>query len=123
MVSRMLRLCTFALVAAVVAASLAGCGSQSAPRDTPPADQPAPDSPSSNDAGDSGAADDTVVDAAQGRALLEQHCTRCHGLDRIESVSRDRSGWESTVSRMERNGLRIDAQDREAVIDYLAAEY
>jgi len=44
----------------------------------------------------------------------------CHTLDRVDGARKSREDWETTVSRMQGNGLVINAEERAAVIDYLS---
>lgn len=38
-----------------------------------------------------------------GKALVDSHCNRCHGLDRTYQAAKSPSEWQSTVARMVRN--------------------
>ena len=57
--------------------------------------------------------------SADGQALLEQKCTMCHPIDRVNQVKYDQAGWEAVVARMEQNGLVVTAEERQAILDYL----
>lgn len=62
------------------------------------------------------------VDATDpGGRLVATKCVMCHSLSRIESASYDKAGWLDTVSRMQRNGLVITAEEKAAIVDYLAS--
>ena len=64
--------------------------------------------------------------ANQGRWIMEERCTTCHHLDRIQRMAYqyDRYGWERTVNRMMGKSSFLapmtDAE-REALINYLAS--
>jgi len=57
--------------------------------------------------------------ASGGQALVEQKCTMCHPIDRVNEVKKDQAGWEETIGRMEQNGLVVTAEERQAILDYL----
>lgn len=57
-----------------------------------------------------------------GGNLVQERCTQCHDLMRVERrIGQDRAWWERTVDRMvgRRSGLLSD-EERTAVLDYLA---
>lgn len=92
----------FALVAALaMVALLTGCGgaaSGSAPAEKTPA-------------------------ALDGQAIMNEKCTACHDLARIESAKKTPTEWEDTIGRMEANGLVVTPEEKSAVLDYLSATY
>jgi hypothetical protein len=55
-----------------------------------------------------------------GNAVIDEKCTVCHSRDRIDAAEKDRAGWEATVDRMVSNGADLSAEERQAVIDFLA---
>jgi cytochrome c5 len=61
--------------------------------------------------------------ALDGKALVEERCTQCHGLDRVTGASKTEEEWKTTVERMVGKGADLDAQEQEAVIEYLSATY
>jgi hypothetical protein len=58
-----------------------------------------------------------------GKALTEERCTSCHGLQTITSANKSRDGWQSTVERMIGKGAQLTDAEKAAVIDYLAEAY
>jgi hypothetical protein len=58
-----------------------------------------------------------------GQTLVEERCTECHGLDRVTAVSQTREEWEATVEDMVSKGADLNAQEQEAVIEYLSTTY
>jgi len=84
-----------AALALVLVLAIAGCGSSA-----PPAESGQP--------------------ATGGQALVEQKCTMCHPIDQVNAAKYDKAKWEATVSRMETNGLVVTAEEKQAIIDYLA---
>lgn len=57
-----------------------------------------------------------------GADLVQQRCTMCHTLDRVESATYDRAGWTKTVDRMKQNGLVITPDEESTIIDYLTEQ-
>ena len=60
---------------------------------------------------------------AEGELLLEERCTACHTLARVESAQKTRDAWASTVDRMIGYGAQLSDAERTVVIDYLAETY
>lgn len=93
------------LAGALMWTVLAGC-------DGEPADPP-----------DAGGAGNGIQPAAKpsidAEAVINKQCTRCHGLDRVETHHFDRAGWEKTIAQMVTYGATLTAEERAAVIDYL----
>lgn len=79
----------------------------------PPAPQTGGDTPATQPGGASGQAN-------EGEALVSDKCSQCHSIDRVDTAVKDRAGWESTVSRMEKNGLELTDAERTTIIDWLA---
>ena len=61
--------------------------------------------------------------ALNGRAFLEQRCTKCHTLDRVESASKSSAGWGLNVREMVGKGAELNASEQEVLIDYLSITY
>jgi hypothetical protein len=57
-----------------------------------------------------------------GNALVSERCTVCHTRERIDTASKDQAGWEATVDRMIGYGAQLNADERQAVIDYLSSQ-
>lgn len=112
---------TRAILAASIAAllvlpALAGCApSEPSPeeQETPGVTEPA--APDADGAGEIPAADTE-------RALVESRCSQCHNLDRVWAAQMDAERWESTVRRMEANGLQLTDDERQRIVEYLAAQ-
>jgi hypothetical protein len=58
-----------------------------------------------------------------GKALVEERCTKCHGLDRVTSAHKTKEEWKATVERMVGKGADLNTQEQEVVIEYLTATY
>jgi hypothetical protein len=73
--------------------------------------------------GAAGGAEPTARAAARGgKALVEQKCSPCHDLGRIQLQHADAKGWAAIVDDMERRGLSVTAAERRQIVDYLAAQ-
>jgi cytochrome c5 len=63
-------------------------------------------------------------DTADVKALFEQKCSICHGIERPTAKRKDRAGWERTVTRMKNvNGAPITDEQARSIIDYLSRNY
>jgi branched-chain amino acid transport system substrate-binding protein len=61
--------------------------------------------------------------ALDGNKLVDERCTVCHNRERIDAKKAsgaDRAAWEVTVDRMIGNGAQLNAEEREAVLSFLA---
>ena len=58
-----------------------------------------------------------------GASLVQERCTTCHGIERVEAQDGDRAKWTEIVDSMIARGAQLDAAERETVIGYLAAQY
>jgi cytochrome c5 len=65
----------------------------------------------------------TETPGEDAQVLLEERCTVCHTLDRVEGAQKSREGWESTVDRMIEYGAQLTDDERSVLIDYLVATY
>ena len=61
--------------------------------------------------------------ALNGRALLEQRCTECHTLDRVERASMSPERWGLVVRRMVSKGSELNASEQQILIEYLSSTY
>jgi len=60
---------------------------------------------------------------ADGATLLQERCTVCHTLERVESAHKSAEEWERTVSRMVGRGARLTAEEKTILVEYLATHY
>jgi cytochrome c5 len=58
-----------------------------------------------------------------GEALLQQRCTACHNLNRVTNKSWSMEQWERNVTDMINKGARLNAEEKEALVKYLAENY
>ena len=114
------------VVLAVVAASLIAvqCGG-SAPEteapvatEVPPTEAPATEAPTATEAPPT-----KVPVTLDGKSLLEERCTRCHDLGRVERAKKTEEEWKANVERMVGKGAQLNEAEQELVIKYLAETY
>lgn len=65
------------------------------------------------------ASDPGAPSISEGEMLVNDRCTRCHSLDRVNAADKDRTGWSVTVARMIGNGAMLSETEADIVIDYL----
>ena len=61
--------------------------------------------------------------ALDGKALVEERCTKCHVLETVTGAKKSSAGWQSTVERMIGHGAQLNAAEKTAVIDHLSVAY
>jgi cytochrome c5 len=59
----------------------------------------------------------------EGKKVLQNACTSCHGLEGTVKLRLDKEGWEGIVSSMMANGAAVDAKDLPVLIDYLVRNF
>lgn len=60
---------------------------------------------------------------AQGEAILEEACSVCHTLARVQASRKSRDAWAETIDTMVGFGAVLSDSEREVLIDYLVTEY
>ena len=65
----------------------------------------------------------TALPDTLGAAVAKQACLGCHEADLIASQRLSQSGWDREVTKMERWGAKVVADDRPALVSYLAREF
>jgi cytochrome c5 len=58
-----------------------------------------------------------------GRTLLQERCTVCHDLNRVTSAHKTAAQWTTTIEKMVGKGAQLNAQEQQALIDYLTQAY
>lgn len=58
-----------------------------------------------------------------GAALLQDRCTVCHNLSRVESKNLSSTEWVSIVDEMMGKGAKLSADEKALLVDYLTATY
>ena len=59
----------------------------------------------------------------EGQVLMEERCTGCHSLGRVQSAQKTREAWTATVDRMIGYGTQLSDAERLLLLDYLAETY
>ena len=58
-----------------------------------------------------------------GQSLLQERCTGCHDLGRVERSEKTEEEWKATVEHMVGKGAQLDEAEQELLIKYLAETY
>ena len=58
-----------------------------------------------------------------GETLVQERCTECHDLGRVERAKKTEEEWKATVERMVTLGAQLSQAEQELVIKYLAETY
>jgi cytochrome c5 len=103
------------LTITLAAAFLAGCGGASvaaapaAPTGVPVAQGTPPSNQSAA--------------ALDGRTLMQQRCSVCHGLSRITNAYGTADEWKAAVDQMIAFGAQLTPAEEQVLVDYLAKTY
>ena len=65
----------------------------------------------------------TTPPTLDGQSLVQERCTKCHGLGRIIQARNTDKGWKATVKRMVSKGAQLNATEQEKAVQYLAETY
>lgn len=84
------------------------------PRNAPPASQTAPD------AGLEDGATDEGNQKPDPEALLNERCTVCHDLARVNNEDGDRARWEQIITQMQQRGANVTDEEKAILAEYLA---
>lgn len=55
----------------------------------------------------------------EGKALVDNACSKCHGVKKVESAKKTAAEWETTLDRMIKKGAKVKPEERDAVLKYL----
>jgi len=58
-----------------------------------------------------------------GATLVQERCSRCHPLSRVESVRYSAADWQSIVSLMISRGAQLTPEEETVVVNYLATNF
>ncbi|MGP0076385.1 MAG: helix-hairpin-helix domain-containing protein [Bryobacteraceae bacterium] len=61
--------------------------------------------------------------AGKGKALVENTCGSCHGLDVVTAQHATKDGWQSIVDYMVSRGATGTPEELSTIVDYLAKNY
>jgi hypothetical protein len=70
-----------------------------------------------------GIGESAAPSSLDGKTLVQERCTQCHDLARVEAARKTREEWQSTVDRMVSKGARLNQAEEEAVVQYLSETY
>jgi cytochrome c5 len=65
----------------------------------------------------------TATAEKPGRALFEDKCLLCHGIDLTEQQRLSRAGWTREVEKMVRWGAVVSDTEKPLLVDYLTEKY
>ena len=117
MKSKIIIVLAVSLLSIILIASCGGASSTPAPAvQQATAQQAAP-------AAEQSTAQPAASGALDGKALVEERCTACHAIGRIQAAHKDGAGWKTTVERMVGKGAKLNADEQAAAIKYLAETY
>lgn len=75
----------------------------------------------------SGASSSTATPAAtsslDGATLVQERCSKCHPLARVENARHTAADWKLIVGMMVSRGANLNSSEQTAVINYLAANF
>ena len=64
---------------------------------------------------------DSRMPEGPNRDLVARRCTTCHDLGHLVSTGgRSREGWNGKLDEMQTYGMRVTAEERALILDYLA---
>ena len=69
------------------------------------------------------AVQDPQLPDGDGKKILNQACTACHGLDGVVRLKLDKEGWEGLVASMVSNGAQVDTKDFPVLVAYLVKNF
>lgn len=58
-----------------------------------------------------------------GATLVQERCTKCHPLSRVESVHYSAAEWKTIVDLMISRGAQLTPDEETIVVSYLAANF
>jgi cytochrome c5 len=59
----------------------------------------------------------------EGKKILQNSCTACHGLDDVVNSHMDKTGWSNLIDSMISNGAQVDDKDKPVLVDYLVKNF
>src|SRR6266704_4795930 len=59
----------------------------------------------------------------EGKKILQNSCTACHGLDDVVNSHMDKTGWSNLIDSMISNGASVDDKDKPVLVDYLVKNF
>ena len=68
-------------------------------------------------------AQDVVLPDGKAKALVQDACGDCHGLDRVVSSGMSADKWKTTVTRMVKKGAALSPEQIDDVVEYLSVYF
>jgi cytochrome c5 len=65
----------------------------------------------------------TIPTPIDGSIIVANKCGTCHASSRVTGALKTMDEWTATVDRMIAHGASLSAEERQALIDFLAATY
>jgi len=62
----------------------------------------------------------TFFSDPEARRLMNRACTKCHGMERIETARNAEEGWRVTLVDMRERGAQLSDQELEQLVEWLA---
>jgi hypothetical protein len=70
----------------------------------------------------SAGADAVELPAGPNKEIVARACSACHDLDMVyEAAGQTREGWNGTIEEMTGYGLKVSADERAQILEYLAS--
>jgi hypothetical protein len=54
-----------------------------------------------------------------GKAIVDNACSKCHSVKKVQSANKKAGQWEATLDRMIKKGAKIEPEERALVLQYL----
>ncbi len=64
-----------------------------------------------------------TTSSATGEEIMQAKCGRCHNLSRVTTKKKTADQWLVTVDRMLSRGVKLTADEKQTLLDYLSATY
>lgn len=61
----------------------------------------------------------TFFSDPEAKRLLDRSCTKCHGLEQVQTARKTAEGWRVTLVDMRERGAQISDQDLEQLVEWL----
>jgi hypothetical protein len=87
--------------------------------EVPPTEAPATEVPTATEA----PATEEIPTILDGQSLLQERCSVCHDLGRVERAKKTQEEWKATVERMVGQGAQLNEAEQELLIKYLTETY
>lgn len=109
------------LFALVLLGLIASCGGEGQPSEAPaPAATP---TTATVEMTPTGVLSPSPAADLDGEQLVQDRCTLCHSLARLQAVSKTEDQWYATVDRMMGYGAELNDEEREILVRYLVENY